>query len=112
LEFARFVVNVVEDKKAEDIVLLDLRPDAVIADFFVLCSGTSDRQLKALLEYVRQDVKEKIGRTPFAVEGDASSGWVLLDYGDVIVHLFRDAERAFYDLEGFWKEANVLLSIQ
>jgi ribosome-associated protein len=105
-------VDIVEDKKAEDIILLDLRPDAVIADFFVICTGTSDRQLKALIDYVRVGVKEKYNSIPVAVEGESASGWVLLDYGDVILHMFLKDERRYYDLEGFWKQANVLLSIQ
>jgi ribosome-associated protein len=105
-------VDIVEDKKAEDIVLLDLRPDAVIADFFVICNGNSDRQLKALIDYVRVGVREKYDISPVTVEGESVSGWVLLDYGDVIVHMFLEEARQFYDLEGFWKQANVLLSIQ
>ena len=102
----------VEDKKAEDIVLLDLRPDALIADFFVICTGNSDRQLKALIDHVRVGVKEKYELMPFAAEGEAASGWVLIDYGDVIVHMFLAEERRYYDLEGFWKQAKVLLSVQ
>jgi ribosome-associated protein len=107
-------VDVVEDKKAGDIVLLDLRPDVVMADFFVICTGTSDRQLKALMEYVRTAVKEKYNdMLPFSTEGTAGSGWVLLDYSSVIVHLFLEDVRQYYDLEGLWSaEANVLLSIQ
>lgn len=112
LELARRIVDVVEDKKAEDIILLDLGPDTVIADYFVIASGNSDRQLKALSEHVREAVKEASGRLPVGVEGASESGWVLMDYGDVIVHLFMEDERRYYDLEGFWKQANVLLSIQ
>jgi len=92
--------------------LLDLRPDAIIADFFVLCNGNSDRQLKALIEYVRQDVKETFGKMPFSIEGQAESGWVVMDYADVVVHLFLEEQREYYDLEGLWQEANVLVSIQ
>jgi ribosome-associated protein len=103
---------VVEDKKAENIVLLDLRPDIVIADFFVICNGNSDRQLRALVDYVREGIKEQFNRLPFSVEGSADSGWVLMDYGDVVVHLFTEPKRRYYDLEGLWKQANVLVSIQ
>lgn len=102
----------VEDKKAENIVLLDLRPDAIIADFFVLCNGNSDRQLKALVEYVRIGVKENASILPYSAEGNAESGWVLLDYGNVVVHMFLEETRRYYDLESLWREANVLLSIQ
>lgn len=103
----------IEERKAEDIVLLDLRPDTVIADFFVVATGNSDRQIKALTEYVREDVKEKIQRIPASVEGNANSGWVLMDYGDVVVHVFSAEQREYYDLEGLWSNvASVLLSIQ
>jgi ribosome-associated protein len=90
-----------------------LRPDTIIADFFVICNGNSDRQLKALADHVRVEVKEKYGKLPHSVEGEADTGWVLMDYGDIIVHLFLERQRNYYDLEGLWrKEANVLLSIQ
>jgi ribosome-associated protein len=112
LELARAIVDVVEDRKAENILLLDLRPDAVIADFFVICTGNSDRQIKAIADNVREKIKEKYAKLPFSVEGEAHSGWVLMDYGDVIVHVFGEEEREFYDLESFWRKANVLLSIQ
>jgi ribosome-associated protein len=106
-------VDVVENKKAEDIILLDLREKAIIADFFVICTGNSDRQLKALVDNVRESVKEQYAKLPFATEGTAESGWMLMDYGDVIVHLFLDEKRRYYDLEGLWRaEASVLLRIQ
>jgi len=106
-------VDKVEDKKAEEIALLDLRPDAVIADFFVIANGSSERQLKALLNYVRQDVKDDHGVIPYSIDGTPESGWVLLDYGDVVVHLFASETRAHYDIEGLWRErSNILLSIQ
>lgn len=102
-----------EEHKAENIVLLDLRPDTIIADFFVLATGNSERQIRALKEYVRQDLKENIDKTPFAIEGPAESGWVLMDYGDVVVHLMSEEQRTYYDLEGLWSNvAQVLLSIQ
>lgn len=112
LELARKIVDVIETHKGEDIVLLDLGPDTIIADYFVICTGSSDRQLRALMNYVRDELKEQHDRKPYAVEGDPNSGWVLMDYGDVVVHILMEDEREFYDLEGFWKEANVLLSIQ
>lgn len=113
LELARFIVDVAEDKKAADIVLLDLRPDAIMADFLVVCSGNSDRQLKALVDYVRTAVKETHDKLPFSTEGTPESGWILMDYSDVVVHLFLEEKRDYYDLEGFWRsEASVLLSIQ
>jgi ribosome-associated protein len=112
LDFAREIVNAVEDKKAENILLLDLRPDAVIADYFVICTGNSDRQIKALADNVREVIKEKFGKLPVSVEGRGDSGWVLMDYGDVILHIFGERERRYYNLEGIWRTANVLVSIQ
>ncbi|MCB9450712.1 MAG: ribosome silencing factor [Anaerolineaceae bacterium] len=101
-----------DDKKAENIILLDLRPDAIIADYFVICNGNSDRQLKALVDHVRTGVKETYEKLPFSVEGTAESGWVLMDYGNVVVHLFLETKRLYYDLEGLWRGAQVLVSIQ
>lgn len=113
IELARHIVNVVEDNKAEDIVLLDLRPDVVIADFFVLCTGNSDRQIRALIEKVREDLKEKYKLIPHSVEGKAESGWMLIDYGEVVLHVFSANQRKYYDLEGMWRSVgSVLLSIQ
>jgi ribosome-associated protein len=105
-------VNAVEDKKAENILLLDLRPDSVIADFFIICTGNSDRQIKALADNVREVLKEKYSRLPVGIEGRGESGWVLMDYGDVILHIFGERERQYYNLEGLWRTANVLVSIQ
>lgn len=113
LELARYVVDVVEDRKAENIVLLDLRPDTVIADFFVIANGNSERQLRALMDYVREDVKTNMQQIPFSMSGTADSGWIVLDYGDVVVHLFSEGQRDYYDIESLWSKAgNVLLSIQ
>lgn len=114
---AREIVNTLEDKKAENIVLLDLRPnglktDYAIADFFVICNGTSNRHIKALSENVRETMKLAADRLPMSEEGNADSGWILMDYGYVIVHIMGEEERRYYDLEGLWKQANVLVSIQ
>lgn len=113
LELARLIVDVAEERKAEEIVLLDLRPDTLIADFFVLFNGNSDRQIRALADYVREAVKEKYGLLPHGIEGKAESGWVLLDYSSVVVHIFAEEQREYYDLQGLWGNvATVLLSIQ
>ena len=113
LDIARFIVETVEDKKAEDILLLDLRPDTVLADFFILCNANSDRQLRAMAENVREAVKERFGKLPLSMEGTPESGWILIDYADVVVHLFLEEERDYYALEQLWmQEGNVLVSIQ
>jgi ribosome-associated protein len=103
----------VEDKKAENIVLLDLRPEAILADFFLICNGNSDRQLRALVENIREAIKEKYGLLPFSSEGAPDSGWVLMDYSSVVVHIFLEEKRRYYDLEGLWRaESKVMLNIQ
>jgi ribosome-associated protein len=112
LDFARHIVEVLDEHKAENIVLLDLRPDTVIADFFILCTGTSDRQLKALVDHVKVSGKENFERKPFSSEGTGESGWMLLDYGDIVVHFFDEDVRAYYDLEGLWHKAHVMVTIQ
>jgi len=104
----------VEDKKAANIVLLNLIPEiaANLADYFVICTGTSDRQLKALVDHLRVELKEKYGLLPLSVQGTGESGWILVDYSYVIVHLFLEEKRQYYDLEGLWQnEAQVLLSL-
>jgi ribosome-associated protein len=109
---AQEIVNAVEDKKAENILLLDLRPDVVIADFFILCTASGERQIRAVADNVREVMKAKFGRLPFTVEGEGASGWVLMDYGDVIAHIMTEDMRRYYDLEGLWNEATPLVRIQ
>lgn len=106
-------MDTLEDKKAEDIVLLDLRPDTILSDFFVICTGNSDRQIRALVDYVRQAAKEQAGKLPFNVEGTPESGWMLMDYSNVVVHIFNAEQRDYYDLQGLWNPVgHVLVSIQ
>ena len=113
LELAHQIVDLVEERKAEDILLLDLRPDQIIADFFIICSGDNERHLRALTESVRLEVKEKCQKLPFSNEGRSESGWVVMDYGDVVVHFFLPEKRDYYALEGLWDAASkVMLRIQ
>jgi ribosome-associated protein len=100
-----------EDKKGEDILLLDIKDIASFTDYFVICNGTSDRMLDALAKGVLDATKEfykKKGR----VEGQAEEGWLVLDYGDVVVHLFSPDQREYYDLEELWSDGKVLLKVQ
>lgn len=90
--------------KGEDIVVLDMRKLTQITDYFVLCSGASERQLKAIAARLRQELK-KLGVTRLGAEGEPSSGWLLLDYCDVVVHIFSTQARRFYDLEMLWGDA-------
>ncbi len=91
-------------KKAKDIKAYDVRDFTVMTDAFLLCTATSEPQMKAVLNAVREDMREA-GRSPRNVEGMHRDGWVLMDYGEVIVHIFREAARAFYDLDGMWADA-------
>ncbi len=92
-------------------MLLDISKVASFADYFVIASGETTRQLKAMLESVDEGLSPE-GVEPLGREGDAASGWVLLDYGDVIVHLFGQKERGLYDLEGLWYDATPVLRMQ
>ncbi len=94
-----------DDIQAEDIVILDLRGISTIADFFVVCTGTSNPHLKAIRRDVRQKTEEEIGESPRSVEGDAESHWLVLDYVDVIVHIFHRDKRGVYSLEDLWSDA-------
>jgi ribosome-associated protein len=93
-------------------LLLDITAQETFTDYFVFCNGTSDRQLEALRDGIRESVKETFHVTPWSREGNADEGWLLLDYSDVIVHLFSPEKRAYYDLEGLWSQGKVLLQIQ
>lgn len=110
-QLARHVVDVLEENRATHITLLDLRPDTVIADFFVICTATSERQVRALVDYVRRAVRDDRQQWPLSIEGTHESGWQLLDYGAVVVHVFLEDVRRYYDLEGLWREATVMVNI-
>lgn len=80
-----------------------------MADYFVIGSALSRRQTRAVVNGIIDEVKDELGIKPWRVEGEADSGWVLMDYGDVVVHLFAPEAREYYDLEGFWKDARVIV---
>ena len=111
LELARRIVELAEDKKAADIVLLDLAELTTLADYFVIASGGSDRQLDAIADGIVAGLRDEKVK-PFGREGTAASHWVLLDYGGVIVHVFTPPERDFYQLERHWSEAKTVLRVQ
>jgi len=110
-ELAHTIVDAAADKKADDIVLLDLRNVALIADYFVLCNGQSNRQLKAIADGVIKAVKD-VGKLALSVEGNSDSGWVLVDFGAVVVHIFSPELRQYYKLEELWHEAPVVVRMQ
>ena len=92
-------------KQASDIVILDVRELIVITDYFVIASGSSDRQVRTLVEEVEKAVRERLDRKPVRREGEDGWQWVLLDYVDVVVHVFADEQREYYDLERLWGDA-------
>ncbi|GAB4555041.1 MAG: hypothetical protein OHK0023_25800 [Anaerolineae bacterium] len=111
-DLARLIIDLISDRKGENMLMMDLRQVSIIADYFVIASANSDRQLGAITEHVRDEVKKQTRAVPLRVEGRGESGWILMDYGDVIVHLFLPQTRAYYDLEGLWREAPVVLRMQ
>jgi ribosome-associated protein len=112
LSLARRIVDLASDKLASEIVLLDIRGVSLIADYFVICTVASERQATAILKDLSEKVLEDFGRKPMHSEGKPDSGWVLLDYGDVIVHVFSPAQRTFYNLEQLWAAATPIVRLQ
>ena len=93
------------EKKAHDLVVLDLREVASFTDFFVIASGTNVRQVQAVADEVQEQLRRRLGVKPARVEGYNTAEWVLLDYGDFILHVFEEKSRRFYDLERLWRDA-------
>ncbi len=92
------------EKKAEGVVVLDVRGKTSIADAFIICSGRSNRQVSAIADNIQRFLRKQ-GIKPLSVEGQGEGHWVLLDYGHVILHVFYESTRRFYDLEGLWVDA-------
>jgi ribosome-associated protein len=112
LALAQRIVDIAADRQASDILLLDLRAISPIADYFVICSGNSDRQLEALEREIVSQLRDHEHTRPRQREGSPASGWVLLDYGDVVVHIFSATEREFYRLEELWSAAPTVVRVQ
>jgi len=102
---ARTCAAAAADKKAGDIVLLDMRDISGFTDFFFICSGSSEPQLKAIASSMRERVKDVHQTRALAEDGYPGSQWVVLDFGSVICHIFLESRREFYDLEGLWSDA-------
>lgn len=111
LMLAHRVLDIFEEKQAEDIVLLDMRNLTIITDYFLIGTATSDRQSRAIIDEVAERIKKEEGITPLGVHGAPEGGWVIVDYGGVVVHLFAPEKRAYYDLEGLWAEAPVVVKV-
>jgi len=105
------IADILTDTPASDTRVLDIAMLTPIADFFVLCSGENERQLRAISREVTDTLASR-QRRPQRTEGSAASGWILIDYGDVVVHVFATDQRSFYRLDELWSEAPTLLAIQ
>jgi ribosome-associated protein len=103
-ETALLCVRYALDKKAYDLLLMDVAQYTSLADFFLICTGRSDTQVQAIAQSIEENLAA-LGRRPRTVEGMRTGHWVLIDYGDVVVHIFLESVRAFYDLERLWARA-------
>lgn len=102
-EMALMAVNAMEDKKANDVKIIDIEKISTLADYFIIASGTNRNQVQAMAD----EVEEKLGRAgvePKHIEGYASANWILMDYGDIVIHIFDEENRLFYDLERIWRD--------
>jgi ribosome-associated protein len=97
-------VNASLKRKAKDLIILNVKELSSFADYFIICSGTSDRQVQAIAESIQENLKEN-GILPLGVEGERIGKWVLMDYEDIIVHIFYEPIREFYDIERLWADA-------
>jgi|SRR5690606_1066359 len=107
---SKVIIKGMEEKKASEILVLDLRKiKNAVTDFFVICSGNSDTQLEAISESIEEEVHKAGEKNAFRVEGKANGEWVLMDYSDVVVHIFLKDKRKYYGLEELWGDANTIL---
>ncbi|HJA28558.1 MAG TPA: ribosome silencing factor [Candidatus Olsenella pullicola] len=105
LELAKVAAHAADSKKAGDIVLLDLSTKTDVCDYFLICTGENSRQVDAIVDEVREKVSANCGVSPISCEGREGLSWVLVDYGSVVVHVFRPETRDFYRLERLWGDA-------
>lgn len=107
-DLTKAIIEGMEDKKAKDITILDLQDiDHAITNYFVICHGNTRPQLEAIAESIVEKTLKKFGTKPWHKEGFENAEWILLDYVDVVVHIFREDRRSFYQLEKLWADANI-----
>jgi ribosome-associated protein len=107
-KLSKAVVAGMQEKKAQDIVVMDMRDTKnAIADFFVICSGSSDKQVEAIARSVDEEVEKKLKENPWHMEGKNNKEWVILDYITLVVHIFKKDKREFYALEKLWGDAHI-----
>ncbi|MCB0197959.1 MAG: ribosome silencing factor [Anaerolineae bacterium] len=107
-ELAHAIVDVMDNKKASNVMLLDMRDVTLLADYYILCDGSSRRQINAIADELIEELK-KAGSQPAKVEGTPDSGWMLIDFGSVVVHIFSPEQRNYYQLEELWQEAPIVV---
>ena len=104
-ENVRLALQMASEKKASDMVALDLREIASFTEFFIIVSGANQRQVQAIADEINEQLKKQLNSRPVRIEGYRAGEWVLLDYGDFIVHIFEEKARDFYDLQRLWRDA-------
>tara|TARA_B100000427_G_C15327393_1_gene515288 strand:- start:358 stop:726 length:369 start_codon:yes stop_codon:yes gene_type:complete len=101
------IIEAIQKMKGKDIVSLDLtKIDSAICKYFIICTGNSNTHVSAIESNIKKYISKKIGEKPWHVEGSSSSEWILMDYSDIVIHVFQEKTRIFYDLESFWGDAN------
>ncbi|MCR5331425.1 MAG: ribosome silencing factor [Lachnospiraceae bacterium] len=106
-EMVKLIYKAMDDKKAENIKILDIADVSTIADYFIICSGANTSQMEAIID----NITETLGRAGYETkrtEGGRNSSWILMDYGDVVVHIFSKEDRLFYDLERIWRDGKTV----
>ena len=106
-EMAKIACKALDDKKASDIRIIDISGISVLADYFIIASGSNANQVQAMTDNV-EEILGKAGYEPRQIEGYRSANWILMDYGDIIVHVFCREDRLFYDLERIWRDGKVV----
>lgn len=107
MDMVKIAKTALEDKKAEDIKIIDIQEVSVLADYFIIANGANPNQVQAMVDSV-EDEMEKAGYECKQIEGYGSAGWILMDYGDIIVHAFSKEDRLFYDLERIWRDGKLV----
>lgn len=102
-EMAKLVIHALENKKAEDIRIIDIRNVSVLADYFIIATGNNRNQIQAMIDHVEEKM-QKAGYVPKQIEGYQNANWILMDYLDIVVHVFDSENRLFYDLERVWRD--------
>ena len=106
-KMVKLSIHALEDKKGKDIRIIDIHEVSVLADYFIIASGSNANQVQAMTDNV-EEILGKAGYTPRQIEGYRSANWILMDYGDIIVHVFCREDRLFYDLERIWRDGKVV----